>query len=323
MRSSLTPLHPEATLVVGVEPLAVVQAGSLHAWQAAVRPRTLLVAISPVLVGASLGFEREGVVGLLAGVLVLCAAVLMQVTTNLQNDVGYTVRGGESSGTRTGLPRATARGWLSVWQVRTAIALIATVSLALGIVLTLYRGWPVLAIGAASLLAALAYMGGPKPIAYTPFGELTVFVFFGLVAVMGTEWVLGGQLSVVGLLCSLAIGGLAAAALAVNNHRDIAHDRMVGRRTFAVIAGAGASRRLYTALLLGPFLLLPAMALWAGAFSLLLPLALLPMAVRLVRDFLRCAPGAAYSEILFRTFRLELCFAIVLAAAVLLMRSLH
>jgi 1,4-dihydroxy-2-naphthoate octaprenyltransferase len=323
VRSSLANLHPDATLVVGADPLILVRAGSLHAWQAAIRPRTLLVAISPVLVGTAIGYEPKGVVGPVAGVLALCAAVLMQVTTNLQNDVGYTVRGGESGGTRTGLPRATARGWLSVWQVRTAIALIGTVSLAVGIVLSAYRGWPVLLIGAASLLAALAYMGGPKPIAYTPFGELTVFVFFGLVAVMGTEWVLSGHVSGVGLMCSVAIGGLAAAALAVNNHRDIAHDRIVGRRTFAVLAGARASRRLYTGLLLAPFLLLPAMALWAGAPSLLLPLVLLPIAVRLLRDFLHCTPGAAYSRILFRTFRFELCFAIVLAAGVLLMRTLN
>jgi len=322
VRSPVTPLHRDATLAAGVD-LAVVRSGSLPAWRAAVRPRTLLVAISPVLVGCSIGFENAGAVSVAAGVLVLCAAVLMQVTTNLQNDVGYTVRGGESIGTRTGLPRATARGWLSVRQVRSAIALIGAIALAMGVVLTIYRGWPVLLIGTASLLAALAYMGGPRPIAYTPFGELTVFVFFGLVAVMGTEWVLGGHVSLIGFQCSLAIGGLAAAALAVNNHRDIAHDRLVGRRTFAVIAGEAASRRLYTGLLLGPFLLLPAMALWAGAPSLLLPLALLPMAVRLLRDFLHCAPGAAYSDILFRTFRLELCFAILLAVAVLLMRSLN
>jgi 1,4-dihydroxy-2-naphthoate octaprenyltransferase len=121
----------------------------------------------------------------------------------------------------------------------------------------------------------------------------------------------------------MAIGGLAAAALAVNNHRDIAHDRLVGRRTFAVIAGEGPSRHLFTGLLLGPFLLLPVMALAAGAPTLLLPLALLPMAVRLLRDFLKCAPGAAYSELLFRTFRLELSFAILLAAGALLMRSLN
>lgn len=132
----------------------------------------------------------------------------------------------------------------------------ALVAIGIGLALVAYRGWPVLAISAASLLAALAYMGGPRPIAYTPLGELTVFVCFGLVAVTGTDWVLTGSIGQVSVLASAAIGSLAA-ALAVNNHRDIAHDRLVGRRTFAVRFGEHASRRLFDALVLAPYLLLP------------------------------------------------------------------
>jgi 1,4-dihydroxy-2-naphthoate octaprenyltransferase len=290
----------------------------VRAWLVAARPRTLLVALSPVLVGATLGFERTGTISLLAALVVLAAAVLTQIATNLQNDVGYTVRGGDRSGTRTGLPRATARGWLSVGQVRAGLVLIGTGAVALGLVLAAYRGWPVLVIGAASLSAALAYMGGPKPIAYTPFGELTVFVFFGLIAVTGTEWVLTGSVGPVTLLASAAIGSLAAAALAVNNHRDREHDRFVGRRTFAVIAGEAGSRRLFSALLMGPFFLLPLMSVSVRAPSLLLPLVLAPMAVRLLRDFARCPPGLAFNEILLRTFRLELWYAVLLSAGSLL-----
>jgi 1,4-dihydroxy-2-naphthoate octaprenyltransferase len=301
---------------------AQVRSGSLQAWAVAVRPRTLLVAISPVLVGATLGFERTGDVDWVAALLVLGAALLMQVISNMQNDVGYTVRGGESSGTRTGLPRATANGWLSVGRVRAGIVVAATIAIGLGLALVAYRGWPVLAIGTASLLAALAYMGGPKPIAYTPYGELTVFVFFGLVAVTGADWVLTGSVGSVSLLAAMAIGGLAAAALAVNNHRDIAHDRLVGRRTFAVIFGEGASCGLYTALLLGPFALLPVMALWAHLPALLLPLLLVPAALQLRHAFLHCPRGTAFNEVLFRTFRLELWFAALLSAGALVGRML-
>jgi 1,4-dihydroxy-2-naphthoate octaprenyltransferase len=246
----------------------------------------------------------------------------MQVITNLQNDVGYTVRGGDSSGTRTGLPRATANGWLSVRHVRTAIVAAAALSALLGLALVVYRGWPVLAIGAASLLAALAYMGGPKPIAYSPYGELTVFIFFGVIAVTGTDWVLTGSVGAVSLLASLAIGSLAAAALAVNNHRDIAHDRLVGRRTFAVIFGEAASRGGYATMLLGPFALLPVMALVGRSPALLLPLLLLPVALQLRRDFVACPRGTAFNEVLFRTFRLELWFAALLSASALLGRVL-
>ena len=299
---------------------ATVRRGSLQAWAVAARPRSLLVAFSPVLVGCTLGYARTGRVDWAAALLVLAAALLMQLITNLQNDVGYTVRGGDSSGTRTGLPRATSRGWLGVRQVRWGIVAAALVALACGLALVAWRGWPVLAIGAASLLAALAYMGGPRPIAYSPYGELTVFVFFGLVAVMASDWVLSGSVGLVSALASVAIGGLAAAALAVNNHRDIAHDRLVGRRTFAVIFGEAASRRLYTALLLGPFALLPLIGHVAEAPALLLPLLLLPWAWQLRRDFVASPRGLAYNGILFRTFKLELWFATMLSAGAVLSR---
>jgi len=299
-----------------------IRSGSLEAWAIAIRPASLLVAISPVLVGATLGFARTGAVDMVAATMVLGAALLMQVITNMQNDVGYTVRGGDASGTRIGLPRATANGWLSIRRVRVGIVVMAAVAVALGLALVAYRGWPVLVIGILSLLAALAYMGGPLPIAYTPLGELTVFLFFGLVAVIGTDWVLTGSIGAVSVLAAAAIGGLAAAALAVNNHRDLTHDRSTGRRTFAVSFGERASGRLFSVLLLGPFALVPAMAFWAESPALLLPLAIAPSAWILRRDFMACAPGRAYNLILFRTFRLELWFAALLSAGALLGRML-
>jgi len=297
-----------------------VKAGSAGAWLAAIRPRSLLIALSPVLVGAALGWQRAGTIDLTVALIVLAAALLVQVVTNLQNDVGYTVRGGESSGTRIGLPRATALGWLRVSAVRIAIVVVALAATLLGLWLVALRGWPVLAIGVSSLLAALAYMGGPRPIAYTPFGELTVFVFFGLIAVMGTDWVLTGGIGAATALASVAIGGLAAAALTVNNQRDIAHDALVGRRTFAVTFGSAASQRLYGLQLLGPFVLVPIVALLAGTPWLLLPWLLLPAAVALRRDFLRCPPGLPFNEVLFRTFKLELMFAVLMASGAVLDR---
>jgi len=303
-------------------PARSVRAGSAQAWAIALRPASLPVAISPVLVGATLGFGRTGHVDMLAVVLVFGAALLMQLITNLQNDVGYTVRGGEASGTRIGLPRATSNGWLSVRQLRLGIVIASVIAVGFGLGLVAYRGWPVLLIGSLSLLAALAYMGGPLPIAYTPLGELTVFLFFGLVAVMGTDWVLTGSIGMVSVLAAAALGGLAAAALAVNNHRDIAHDRSTGRNTFAVCYGRGASQGLYSVLLLGPFVLVPVMSLAADAPALLLPLLLLPAAWVLRQDFIASGPDSAYNRILFRTFRLELWFAALLSGAALLGRLL-
>jgi 1,4-dihydroxy-2-naphthoate octaprenyltransferase len=298
----------------------VVRAGSTAAWLAATRPNSLLVAISPVVVGAALGWQRTGTLDLRVALIILAAAVLVQIVSNLQNDVGYTVRGGESSGTRIGLPRATALGWLPVRTVRVAVVVVAVLATLLGLWLVALRGWPVLAMGVASLVAALAYMGGPRPIAYTPFGELTVFVFFGLVAVMGTDWVLTGSVGAATVVASVALGSLAAAALAVNNQRDIAHDALVGRRTFPVAFGASVAQRLYAVLLLGPYALTPLMAWLAGAPALVLPCLLLPAALTLRRDFLRCPPGLAFNRVLFRTFRIELVFAVLLACGAVLDR---
>jgi 1,4-dihydroxy-2-naphthoate octaprenyltransferase len=294
-----------------------VQQGSMQAWAAATRPRSLPVAISPVLVGSALGFERVGTIDPTTALLALGGALLMQLITNLQNDVGFTVRGGDLSKTRTGLPRATAEGWLTARQVRLAIVLASLLAAGIGLKLVAQGGWPVLVIGSTSLLAALAYMGGPRPIAYTPYGELTVFVFFGLVAVNGTDWVLTGSTGTASMLASVAVGSLAAAALAVNNQRDIAHDRLVGRRTFAVTFGERSSHGLFTALLFCPFLLLPLMAWAAARPALLLPLLLAPAALRIRHAFLHGSRGAAYNLVLFRTFRLGFGFAMLLSAGAL------
>jgi 1,4-dihydroxy-2-naphthoate octaprenyltransferase len=296
--------------------------GALRAWLAAVRLPSLAVATSPVLVGAALTLHGGHAPDALTLALVLAAALLVQVVSNLQNDVGYTVRGAERGGTRTGLPRATAQGWLPVAQVRAAVAVLSVIAAALGLALAWRHGWPVLAMGVASLAAALAYMGGPRPIAYSPWGEAVVALFFGLVAVCGTVWLFAGAVDPAAVLAAAALGGLAAAALAVNNHRDRAHDMGVGRRTFAVCHGERASQRLFTALLLGPFALLPVLALAGAGAAGLAPLLLLPLALTLRRDFLRCPPGLAFNAILRRTFALELMFALVLATALVLQRAL-
>lgn len=287
---------------------------SFAAWMVAIRPRSLLVAISPVLVGAAMGYQRVGVIDGLSAVLALAAALLMQLITNLQNDVGYTQRGAEVFGTRIGLPRATAKGWLGVRQVRVAIAVLCAVAVMLGLALVALRGWPVLAMGSASLLAALAYMGGPKPIAYTPWGEVTVFVFFGLVAVLGTDWLLTGHVGWLTGLAAVSMGCLAAAALLVNNHRDLEHDAQVGRRTFAVLWGAERSQALFAVFLGLPMVVQGLMAFMAEQWWFCLPWLLAPVVWRLHCDFIGCPPGLPYNGILFRVFQLELGFAALLAA---------
>jgi 1,4-dihydroxy-2-naphthoate octaprenyltransferase len=291
---------------------------ALQAWRAAVRPPSLLVAIAPVMVGTALGYHQTGNVDGALVAMALLAAVLMQVITNLQNDVGYTERGAERIGQRMGLPRATALGWLTVRQVKAAIVVFSAAAILLGLGIVWLRGWPVLALGSVSLLAALAYMGGPRPIAYTPWGEATVFLFFGPVAVLGTGWLLTGGLSATGALASVAVGSIAAAALAVNNYRDMEHDTLVGRRTFAVTFGEERSRQGLAVLLAVPFLALAGMAWQENAVWPLAPWVLVPAAKALHRDFARSPGGLAYNGILFRTFRLGLWFALLLSVSAVL-----
>ena len=301
--------------------IAAVEPGSLAAWRVALRPKTFPIAAVPVFVGTAFAWAQHGTFVPWVFVLAIAGAILVQAISNMQNDVGYTVRGGET-GTRTGLPRATANGWLSVPAVRGAIVAAVVAAVLVGAPLIVHRGWPVALIVASSIVAAWAYMGGPKPIAYTPFGDVTVFLFFGLMAVCGTVYVQAGTIGTAGWLAGVAIGLLAASVLTVNNHRDIAHDATTGRRTLSVLLGAAGSRAVYRTSVLGAFALVPAIAWAAGSAGYLLPLALLPRALALLAAFDAAPGGHAYTPLLFRTVILEAGFGMLLTAGALLSRVL-
>lgn len=285
-----------------------VRPGSLDAWRIAIRTRTLWIATVPVFVGTSFAYLASGVVDVLFASLALMAAVLLQAIANLQNDVGYTARGAET-GTRVGLPRATSTGLLTPREVRLAIVLAVTATILIGLPLVARWGLPVLLMGLASVTAALAYMGGPRPIAYTPLGELTVFVFFGLIAAVGSYYLQTGEVSRSAWLAGASIGLIAAAALAVNNIRDFVHDAEVGRRTLVVALGKRTAERCYQAAIILAYVLIVALAVTdMRRIGLLAVLLTLPTSVALVRDLPQSAPGLPYNELLFRTFKLELLF---------------
>jgi 1,4-dihydroxy-2-naphthoate octaprenyltransferase len=299
---------------------AAVEPGSLAAWRVALRPKTFPIAAVPVFVGTAFAWAQHGTFVPWVFLLAIAGAILVQAISNMQNDVGYTVRGGET-GTRTGLPRATANGWLSVPAVRGAIVVAVVAALFVGAPLMVYRGWPVVLIVASSIVAAWAYMGGPKPIAYTPLGDITVFLFFGLMAVCGTIYVQAGTIGTAGWLAGVAIGLLAASVLTVNNHRDIRHDASTGRRTLSVVLGAAGSRAVYRTSVLGAFAIVPAIAWTAGSAWYLLPLALLPRALALLAAFDAAPGGHAYTPLLFRTVILEAGFGVLLAGGAVLSRT--
>jgi 1,4-dihydroxy-2-naphthoate octaprenyltransferase len=294
--------------------------GSLRAWAIAIRPKTLWIAAIPVAVGTALAWMHGAPILPWVAVLAFAASILMQMITNLQNDVGYTARGHESS-KRVGLPRATARGWLTPAEVRRAIALGIAGAVIVGAPLALHAGPVVVAIGLASVLAALAYMGGPLPIAYTPLGELSVFVFFGLVAVLGTYYLHAGPAGATVWLAAAAIGSHAAAVLVVNNHRDAEHDRRTGRRTFAAAFGARASTVLFSMSLWAPFAVAALAAALEAKPGFAVPLALVPMAWRLQIDFLTLPSGPGWNLLLFRTVKMELAFGLLLSTGAVAQRA--
>jgi 1,4-dihydroxy-2-naphthoate polyprenyltransferase len=294
-----------------------VRPGSLDAWRIAIRTRTLWIATVPVFVGTSFAYLASGRVDVLFASLALAAAVLLQAIANLQNDVGYTARGGEN-GTRVGLPRATSTGLLTPREVRLAITLGVMATILLGLPMVARWGLPVLLMGLASVTAALGYMGGPRPIAYTPLGELMVFIFFGLIAVAGSGYIQLGTVTPALATASAAIGALAAAVLVVNNHRDIAHDAGTGRRTFGVMFGARASAVLYALLMLSPFAAVPLLVWQTQSHLLWLPMLALPGAIGLVRVLPKTPPGLAFNGLLMRTVMLQLIFGAMLTIGTLL-----
>lgn len=299
-----------------------VRPGSWAAWRAALRPKTLWIATIPVIVAACLAWALAGAFDAGIAAIALAASVLMQVVTNLQNDVGYTERGGET-GTRVGLPRATANGWLATGEVKRAIVAAIVLAQIVALPLMIRGGWPIVATSASSTIAAWAYMGGPRPIAYTPLGEATVFVFFGLVAVCGTWYVLAGSLAIAPAIAGAAIGMHAAAVLLVNNFRDRDHDATTGRRTLPVVLGRDASLALYAFLLFAPFALAGLLAFRAASAWLALPLGVLPWAWRLARRLPAAPPGAAQNAMLFSTVLLEVAFGLALSAGAILHGALR
>lgn len=286
------------------------------AYFAAIRPKTLGAAVAPVIVGSALaaaeGAARPGV-----AVAALVGALAIQIGTNLFNDWADYEKGADGAD-RLGPPRAVASGWLSPRAALGAAAVSFGVAALAGAFLVAAAGWPVAVIGAASAAAGVAYTAGPFPLAYRGLGEVFVVLFFGLVATAGTHFVHTGRFEPLALAAGAPLGLLAAAILAVNNLRDRHGDRRAGKRTLAARFGAAFARREYAFLLAGAYAIpAAAWALGAAGAGWLAPLATAPAAVRLSRAIVR-EDGRALNARLAQTARLELAFAFLLAAGVLL-----
>jgi 1,4-dihydroxy-2-naphthoate octaprenyltransferase len=288
--------------------------GSLrHPWLAGARPRTLPASVVPVLVGTGVAVAYGSASwwrALLAGVV----AVSLQVGVNYANDYSDGVRGTDAS--RVGPTRLVASG-LARPQAVLGAALAAFFLAGLGgLALAAVAGWWLIAVGAACMVAAWSYTGGPAPYGYSGFGEASVLVFFGLVATVGTAFVQTGKLTLLEVLAALPVGLFAVSLLAVNNLRDIASDATAGKRTLAVRLGPGGARALYVSCIgLAFFLLVPValMRPWA-----LLALLASPLALRPLRAVTTGASGARLVPVLGATGRAQLAFGLLFAASLAL-----
>ncbi|MEJ5197822.1 MAG: 1,4-dihydroxy-2-naphthoate polyprenyltransferase [Anaerolineae bacterium] len=284
----------------------------LHAWILAARPRTLPASVAPVIVGAAVAVH-EGAFRWPAALAALIAALLIQIGSNFANDLGDFYRGADRPG-RVGPTRVTSAGLLTPRQVQMGIVVVFGAAALCGLYLIAVGGWPILAAGVLAIIAALAYTLGPVPFGYYGLGDLAVFVFFGLVAVVGTAYVQTHQITPLALAAAVPMGCLITNILVVNNLRDIETDRAAGKRTLAVLLGRRGARGEYILLLVVAYAV--PFVLWLGfglAPWVLLPLVTLPLTVRLIRTILT-TEGAALNRALAETARLVIWFAVALAA---------
>ena len=281
------------------------------------RPLTWGVAIAPVITGLAIALSDTGIFHPLIALLTALLAILMQVISNLENDAGYTKRKAERSN-RKGLPRATSLGLLTIRQVETVIVILGLIALAITMYFILAVSWVFLPITLASIAAAYLYMGGPKPIAYTPLGELVVLLFFGLIAIGGTYYLQVQTLSINIIVVGFALGLIAAAVLLVNNYRDRIHDESINRQTLVVVLGPRRAESVYRFMLFAPYTLITALvAMDPNRWPYLLVLASLPAALKLPA-LLKSKEGFELNAVLFSTVKLELRFAITLTIGALL-----
>lgn len=291
-----------------------------QAWIMAARPKTLPAAVAPVLVGTALAFH-DGRMAIAPALAAMVAAVFIQIGVNFANDYFDYVKGIDTPD-RIGPVRVAASGLIAPEALRVGIAVVLGLATLLGVYLVIVGGWPILAIGVASVLAALAYSGGPFPIASNGLGDLFVFIFFGLLAVGGTYYVQALTLAPAVPIAASAVGMLNTAILVVNNYRDIETDARTGKRTLAVMLGRRGTQIEYVVLLVLAYALTVALAVGDLGPWVLLALLSVPLTVPLVRTMTTATDGPTLNQALAGTARLTLVYCVLLSVGMVLARLL-
>jgi len=273
-------------------------------WAIGARPRTLPAAVAPVLVAtAYAGSDWKPI----AAALALLVSLSLQIGVNYANDYSDGIRGTDDS--RVGPVRLTASGMASAKSVKNAAFFSFFISAVAGLVLSIQTSWWLIAVGALAIAAAWGYTGGANPYGYRGLGEISVFLFFGVVATVGTYFVQTQEINLEIVIISIPMGSLACAILAINNLRDRAQDLIVGKRTMAVRLGDKGARVLYISLLIAAHLF----ALLTFKPFTLLTLLALPISLPLAKSVWTGTTGADLIPSLAKTGKLQLVFALLFA----------
>ncbi len=279
----------------------------MNKWLIGARIKTLPAAISPVLIGTSYAEQITWINAALA----LIVALFLQIAVNYANDYSDGIKGTDQN--RIGPIRLVASGLASAVAVRNAAYISFLIAAIAGSILSFNISMWLFIIGGISILAAWGYTGGKKPYGYIGFGELSVFVFFGLVATIGSYYIQSEELNWQIFLLSIPVGCLSCAVLVINNLRDLSNDKLVGKRTLAVLLGDNKTRNFYIVLLVISQLVSISAAVID--IKMLFTLICIPMAVNVIKKIATGVGGIELIPILGKTARLQLLLAIITAAA--------
>ena len=282
---------------------------SLGIWVDGARPRTLPAAIAPVLVATALAGDSFNP---LTALLALIVSLSLQIGVNYANDYSDGIRGTDND--RIGPSRITAGGLAKPIQVKSAAFISFGVAAVAGLGLAITTSWWLIAVGAISIAAAWGYTGGKNPYGYMGLGELFVFIFFGLVATVGSFYVQTEEITGQSILAGVIVGSLACAILVINNIRDRAKDEVVGKLTLAVRLGDKRSRIFYSVLVIAPYLLTAGFGTpWA-----LLTLLTLPMTISILKALWSGIQGIELIALLGKTGKLQMLFSLALSLALII-----
>jgi 1,4-dihydroxy-2-naphthoate octaprenyltransferase len=292
-----------------------------NAWILAIRPRTLPAAAAGVVMGAALAW-RDGVFRLDAALVCLFTALLLQIGSNLANDV-FDFERGTDTAERLGPTRVTQAGMLTPREVKAGMVIVFGLSALLGLYLAWLGGWVIIIMGIAAIISAIAYTGGPFPIGYHGLGDIFVFIFFGLASVAGTYYIQAGAVTPAVWWMTIPPGLIITAILVVNNLRDIDNDRKAGKRTMAVRLGEQGTKIQYIACMVIAYLVLIPVA-WVGMmpWTALIAWLSLPLAIRATNVVLTLK-GRPLNMALAKTGQTALVFSLLFWVGLLIAQVMH